>query len=375
MKILMNFGDYNHTEDRKKLNTYGGVGYYRIINPAKQIKDHEVKVIGKEILDFGDSLEEQWSNVFKQHDVFWTSYFSDDKAGAAIIYHAQQAGKKFIVDVDDNYLDVPESNLLYDKFKPGKRDRAMLNTILSFADAITVSTEPLKERLYEYFEEVHGIKKKIFVIPNLNQIEDWDFKPVDKYGDRIVIGYSGSNSHQDDLKMVMPAIKHVMEKYPNVWFETIGVVEKGLIKEYFAGMNDDCLQRCAMLPATSTFKDYPYWLANQKWDIGIAPLVDTPFTRSKSSIKWLEYSMYKIPTIASRVYPYYIDVQGRKTIEDKKTGLLVRNHEWKQGLEKLIEDKVLRETLGQNAYDHVKDKWQYKNSRINETVNEMLSVV
>lgn len=92
-KILMNFADYMHNEDRKRLNTYGGIGYYRIIKPSENIVGHEVRVIGKEILHFGDSLEEQWDNVFKQYDIFWTSYFSNEIAGAAMIYYAQKNGK------------------------------------------------------------------------------------------------------------------------------------------------------------------------------------------------------------------------------------------------------------------------------------------
>lgn len=58
MKILANFADYTHTPERIAQNTYGGIGYYRIVMPASQIKGHEVKVIGTEIKDFGTTLEE-----------------------------------------------------------------------------------------------------------------------------------------------------------------------------------------------------------------------------------------------------------------------------------------------------------------------------
>ena len=372
MKILMNYADYLATPERKKQNTYGGVGYYRTINVSKQIEGHDVKVIGNEILHFGDNIEEQWDSVFKEYDVYWTSYFSDARAGAAIFYSAQKHGKKVIIDVDDNYLDVPETNLQYDKFKRGKSDRAMLSTILSFADALTVSTEPLKARLYDHIKKVHGIEKSIYVLPNCNDIKDWDFEPAPKHKDKIVIGYTGSNSHQEDLQMVMPAIKAVMEKHKNVWFETIGIVEKSKLDMYFKGLNQDCLDRCAILPATATFKEYPKWLSEQKWDIGIAPLVDTGFTRSKSHIKYLEYSVYKIPTVASRVYPYFMDLNGIDVIDDGDTGFLCKPKEWEKTLNKLIEDKTLRERIGQNAYDHVNENWQYNKAFPKQVVKEML---
>lgn len=375
MKILINYSDWAQNPDRKKLNEYGGVGYYRLIKPAEQIKDHEVKIVGKEILHFGDTLEEQWDNVFKEYDVFWTSYFCDDKVAAGIFYHAQKHNKKVWIDIDDNYLDVPESNLLYDKFKSTKRDRAMLSTILSFADALTVSTEPLKERLSTHIKGVHGITKPIYVIPNFNDLKDWEFVRATPDPEKVVIGYTGSNSHQDDLKMCLPAIAKLMKKYPNLYLEMIGSVPKDRVKETFgyAGFDDSGLQRIKLLPATATFKEYPRYLSEQKWDIGIAPLVDTAFTRSKSHIKWMEYSSLKIPCVASRVYPYFMQLKGRKTIIDGKTGLLARNNEWEAKLEKLIQSPELRKELGENAYNQVKDTWQYADSNIADTINQIVA--
>lgn len=373
MKILANFGDYTHTKERREQNTYGGVGYYRIAKPMQYVEGHDVKVIGREIVEFGNTLEEQWWGVFAENDVYWTNYFADDRAGAAIAYYKEQLGKKFIVDVDDNYLDVPESNLLYDRFKPGKRERAMLGTILSFADAVTVSTEPLKERLEDHFKTVYQMEKKIVVIPNMNDIKDWDYTPAEKHTDKVVIGYSGSNSHHDDLKMCMPAIGRVMAKHKHVYLEMIGAVAKEAVPELFKTFTKDAMDRCILLPATPTFKEYPEWLSQQRWDIGIAPLVDTAFTRSKSHIKWMEYAVYGIPCVASRVYPYQIDLYGRKTVKDGKTGFLVRSPEWESTLEKLILSKTLREEIGKNAKKAVIEDWQYDSKLITSLVNEALN--
>lgn len=368
----MNFADYTHTPERIAQNTYGGLGYYRIVKPSEQIKGHEVTVIGKEIEKFGANREEQFDNLFKEYDVYWTNYFSDDMAGASMIYHAQKHGKKIIIDIDDNYFDIPESNLNYEKFKPGTRERAMLSTIISFADVITTSTFPLKERLDEHFKTVQKLDKKIVVIPNLNDIKDWDFVPIEKDFSKVVIGYSGSNSHHDDLDMILPAMKKIMEQYDHVYFEMIGILDKKRAAKIFSDWDLKILDRVAMIGATPTFKEYPQWLSQRPWDIGIAPLVDTAFTRSKSSIKYLEYSMYSIPTCASRVYPYFIDVGGRKTITDGETGLLCRRGDWFKNLEKLIIDKNLRIRLGENARKHIIENWQYADSNIGEIIDSML---
>lgn len=372
LKILCNFTDYNHNADRKRLNTYGGVGYYRTIKPSEQIKGHEVKVVGKDIGHFGDTVEECYDNIFKEYDVLWTTHFADDIHGAAAIYYAQKHGKKFIIDLDDNYLDLPESNKYAETFKPGKRTRAILSTILSFADAITVSTEPLKERIAEHLKEVHGIEKPIYVIPNMNDVKDWQYEKAARDTEKVVIGYTGSHSHQDDIRMVLPAIRQIMEKYPNVWFESLGVMTEDEAREFFRGFSKDCLDRCMLVPSSSTFKEYPRWLATQKWDIGIAPLVDSAFTRCKSSIKFFEYSMYGIPTIASRVYPYFMQIWGRDVITDGETGLLCRPQDWLRKLDMLVRDAGLRQKLGENAKAHVLTNWQYDDSEMSEKIGTML---
>lgn len=373
LKILAHFGDSEYTPERKKLNEYGGIGYYRTVRPAKEIKDHDVTIVGRELVKFGDSLEEQWDNIFKEFDVFWTSYFSSEVTGTAMLYYAKKNNKMVVIDVDDNYLDIPESNNLYDRFKATKRDRAMLSTILSFTDALTVSTYPLKERLHAHILSIHGIDKPIYVIPNFNDYKEWKAPKHTWSKDKITIGYTGSNSHQDDLKMIMPAMSKLMKKYKNLHFQLIGSIEKEKIPLYFKGFDQDSLDRIGLGPAEAIFKRYPKWLGQQTWDIGIAPLVDTAFTRCKSHIKWMEYSMFKIPTVASKVYPYFMPIKDRQTVEDGKTGLVCRPPEWEGALEKLILDPELRKTLGQNAFEHIKKNWQYKDSNINEIFNKMLS--
>jgi len=366
MKILWAYSDWNHTSERKKENTYGGIGYYRTIKPAEQLgKVHDITVVGQELTAYGTSLEDQWDNIFKEFDVFWTSYFSDPRIAGAIFYHAQKHGKKVILDIDDNYLDVPESNKLYDRFKSTKSERAFLSASLSLADAISVSTIPLRDRLDKHMKERHGIEKKFIHLPNMNDINDWKFTPEPLHKNRFVIGYSGSNSHADDFSMVVPAIGDIMRKHKHVWFEVLGLLTMKDLTKYLSGWTDDMLMRTALVGATPTFKRYPPWLAERPWNVGIAPLVDTPFTRAKSHIKWMEYSMMNMPVIASRVYPY------ANTIEDGKTGVLCRNNEWSDVLDDVVTHYDRYKPMAQNAYDHIKKQWQY--DRLNDLVLPQLS--
>ncbi len=373
MKILYFRNDFNANAVRQVEDEYGGVGYYRIVKPAQYTNGHSIDVIGAEIYKKGKTAEKKWSKIFKDYDVFWTTYFNDPQMASAMFYHRDKLGKKVVVDLDDNYLDVQPSHPLYDKMKPTKKDRAYTSVILSFADVITVSTEPLKQRIAEHMKKVYGLDKKIVVVPNMNDIKDWEFESVAKNKDKIVIGYAGSNSHYDDLAMMFPALADIMDKYPNVYFESMGSIGKDNIN-LFTCFSEDAKLRCDILPSTWTFKEYPKHLASMKWDIAVAPLVDTAFTRCKSHIKFMEYSMFKIPVIASRVYPYYVPSFDREVITHEVNGLLVKPSEWFDALERLILNEKERKEFGENAYSHIKDTWQY-DDKFSDSINEVIKAL
>lgn len=357
-KILFFHNDFTANAVRQADDGYGGVGYYRIVQPARHIKGHEITVVGAKINKKGETAEQKWTRIFKEYDIFWTTYFTDPVIASAMYYHRDKFKKKVVIDIDDNYLDVARTHPLYDRFKETKKDRAFLSTILTFADAITVSTEPLKQRVAEHLKKVYGMEKPIFIIPNMNQANEWNFKSAKKHKDKIVIGYAGSNSHYDDLDMMFPALAKIMNKYPNVYFESMGALGKENI-QIFANFSESAKLRCDILPSTWSFNEYPKYLSTLKWNFALAPLVDTGFTRCKSSIKFFEYSMFKIPTIASRVYPYYVSNFNRDVITHEETGLLVKPNEWELALEDLILHEEKRKLLGENAYNYVKENWQY----------------
>lgn len=375
-KILLHYTDFNHRPERRKKNTFGALGYYRIWKPAQELKKagHEVDVRGTDIATYAHTFEENWEEIFKKYDIVWIMHYLSEVNASAQAFFNDKYKKKLIYDIDDNYLDVPESNPVHEKFKKTKRDRSILSASFYFANALTVSTEPLADRLGAHFRHVHGQEKPMLTVPNMNDIADWNFKPAKKNKNKVVIGYSGSNSHQDDLRVVLPVIDKLLSKYPNLWFEIIGAIDKTKLELYFHDFNMKNLDRVAMLPATATFWEYPEYLAQQKWDIGIAPLVDSAFTRCKSHIKWMEYSMYRIPTVASRVYPYFMELAGRETITDGETGFLCENNEWEAKLERLILDKELRERIGEQAYEHIKEKWQYRDFDFGATVDKIIAL-
>jgi glycosyltransferase involved in cell wall biosynthesis len=96
---------------------------------------------------------------------------------------------------------------------------------------------------------------------------------------------------------------------------------------------------------------YAPFAASFGFDIGLAPLVDCNFNRSKSNLRWLEYSALKIPTIATDISHF------TQSITPFQDGILIQDNnldKWKEAIELLIVDKNLRENIGRNAYKRVK---------------------
>lgn len=368
----MTYNDWAYNEFRRKHNAYGGIGYYRIVKPSQQIVGHAVKVIGKELMNYGKSNGEMWENVFKDCDILWTHYFKEEANAAALFYTAKKLGKKVIIDLDDNFWDVPKSNLLYNTYKPGAKDRAFLSSVLFFADALTTTSEPLRDRIIKHFKDVDGTIKKVYLLPNMNDRTDWEVPKCVPSKDKFIIGYQGSNSHQDDLVMVLPSIVKIMEKYPHVELQLMGAIEKSRLDIYFEKMSKNIIDRISLVGATESYDEFPDWLSKQKWNVGIAPLVDTAFTRCKSPIKFFEYTMVGLPVIASRVYPYFMDNDGKALITDQETGLLVKQNEWFAALEDLILHPEKCKELSENAFKHVMKTWQYKDGNMTKTIEKMI---
>jgi len=359
--------DWAQNEYRKKNKAFGGVSYYRIVAPAKFLnkEKYDIDVLGAELLEQaeGKDIAGFYVELAKKYDLIWTKVIDNPQAAAALCFVCGHYKIPLVVDVDDNYFETRADQPGHQVFSIGSQKRSIVGALLSLASAISVSTEPLRKFYYERILAAHGVEKKFFVLPNLNDTEEFNFLPVPKKTNKIVIGYAGSITHYSDLNLVLPVLAKLMNHYINLEFEVMGAVELEKIKELFAphGFSAEALDRVKLKGGSEAWDKYPELLAQQEWDIGIAPLVDDEFNRGKSHIKWLEYAMYRIPTVASKVYPYYKPVAGHATIEHGKTGFLAESlDDWYKSLTALIESKALRKEVGDMAYNYIASTLQYK---------------
>lgn len=331
----------------------GGVGYYRIQKPAQFLR-HKY-----DIFEFGDlisthkklkSIGKDWSgedmvpNLIKECDLVWMKNVSHPGGLAWFAGAADYYKKPLIVDMDDNYMAVDDLNPKRKYFHETADANIVHKELFKAATAMIVATEPLKKVYQELNPNVH-------VIPNYNDVEDWKFKKAKRSDGRIVIGWAGSQTHEADFQVIKPVIERIWDKYgEKVVFAVCGGLPQRLIEQLPKGST-------IVYSGTRTMRDYHQRLASWGFDIGLAPLKESAFNDGKGHGKWMEYSMYRIPLVASRFGPY------KRVVEDGVTGLLAGGtDEWVEQLDKLIGNPSLGQKIGQAAYDEVVKNHQWKDN-------------
>ncbi len=246
---------------------------------------------------------------------------------------------KIIYETDDDLLTA--HGLVGDREWPTYHQKNILRLLAREADGIITSTFNLAKALSPLNENTH-------VFENALDESLFHRRANPAVRKKIKFGYMGTYTHLNDLIFASAAIKGVLHKFKNsVEFEIVGVGEEETISDIFG-------LACVTIKRVPE-EDVPYekfcaWMSeNLNWDFGIAPLLQSTFSDSKSDIKFLDYSIIGIPGIYSNVPAY------AKTVEHEVTGLLSDNkvESWSQSLERMITSQHLRATLANGAYDHV----------------------
>jgi glycosyltransferase involved in cell wall biosynthesis len=214
------------------------------------------------------------------------------------------------------------------------------------ADGIIVSTEFLKQRLAQ-------LNDSIIVVPNaldeqlFNRMSERATYEVSG-SQMTIIGYMGTFTHDADLMMILQPLRAILRKYrERIEMHLVG----GIAGQAFLPSLQGLPVRVLHVPTIDVaYPNFVKWMKeNLNWDLAIAPLEDNYFNRSKSDIKYLDYSALGIPGIYSRVPAY------ESSIHHFDNGLLIRNtpSEWVKALELLITDESLRLRLAQKAQEDV----------------------
>ncbi|MFB6076335.1 MAG: hypothetical protein ABEK17_04290, partial [Candidatus Aenigmatarchaeota archaeon] len=275
-----------------------GCSGYRVRKPLEainEIEEHQTKILQSK--DTGDKIIEAVNGadviIFRQqHDKFFRYLKAQNEIDVS--------KKLFVVDLDDDIYNISpfSDNYTYGGleevqwngqwlWRDGEnnfdiaRNRATLDSIgnmLYEADLITVTTEYLKNRIKEISKNPN-----IEVLPNAIDFNHW--KPWNlRENKEIRIGWTGGSTHYEDWFSIKDPLREVFEEFDNLKLVIQGCKWDGTLKgipyEFHKWID---------------FEGHPYKSASLNLDIGLIPLNDNAFNRSKSCIKWYEYSALGVP--------------------------------------------------------------------------------
>ncbi len=252
---------------------------------------------------------------------------------AQLAADVRQRRAKLVYQLDDDLLALPVTT------PAAQAKREIVATFLREADGVLVSTPALRARYASLNSQIrvvgNALDERLLVVGA-------SLAPTD--GGRVVLGYMGTLTHDEDLRLILPAL-----------VETAASLAVPLELQIIGGVADfRTLAQLEQLPfpvihRTPPSPEYPQFLpwftANVRWDIALAPLCDTPFNRAKSDIKFLDYAALGAAGVYSDL-PVYAG-----SVRHGETGLLAANDtaSWVHALRSLIEQPVLRQELAANA--------------------------
>ena len=347
-----------------------GCGWYRMAMPYKEASGHGFDVL--------------LTNCFNglilspENDVLVLQRQHSD----AVMNYAQEfknLGGKIVSEVDDYLHGIPANNPASKAYPKNGKELKNFETIMKMSDLMTVSTPHLAEKYSEFCKNVQ-------VCYNALDISYFkDFKKEFHKNGVVRIGWAGSSTHHDDLMLIVKPMTEIMQEYLNVQFVFVGADYRKFFppelqpRIIHAGHTFPMHKGKALFvnpDGQNPVHQYYDLLKSANIDIALAPIVSVPFNKSKSFIKILEYSICKIPFVASNFGPYSEFVKNRYgwyRKEDSIGFLADRNPEWKKYIKALINDKSLCETMAENNYRNAVENHDIKNG-VQQWLNALATI-
>jgi glycosyltransferase involved in cell wall biosynthesis len=242
-----------------------------------------------------------------------------------------------VVELDDNLFLKGPGDEEYGPYLDG------LARLLEVASLVTVSTEALRAALAERNENV-------VVVENALDEQLWLPAPHPQPGPGTRLLFFGTRTHSKDLALLRPAIEALRRE---AGLDVTLFVISGEPKDEGGDPQGERQGWYKRLKPRRKDREYPRfvrWLKEHAsdFDVGVAPLVDDEFNRSKSDIKFLDYSALGLPGV-------YSDVPAFASCVDGITGLKTPNtvDSWCEALARLCTNVELRMSLAQAAQEYV----------------------
>lgn len=321
----------------------GGVGRYRIINPAmaleKRDNDFEVRM---------------FHGALSNRDLDWMDIFVMQRLGddwvLDIIDYVHRNGGKVVYDLDDYIESIPLWNPAQRFLHKGNKRYEVIKNALKKSDLVTTTTEFLKKWLMGE-DGTEPYSKNVVILPNCQPMkgirkEQEIFKNRwEKDEDTVRIVWHGSRHHEGDLGLILVPMVHVLEKFSNVQFAVFGSFNRDLLSP---------------LPSSKVFLfgevlyDWFYrtlWMING--DISLCPLLDIKFNYGKSDIKIAESAVSGMVSVGSDILTF------QNLVENGVDGHLVENKDvyWIGAITDLINHKEKRLSMQKKIEEKIEENY------------------
>lgn len=307
-----------------------GCNMWRCIQPVEELYRQGYRNAGWDYMD-NPLLEYVW----RTYDAvilprrFWEP--EDEAAENNWFSLMHGAGKAVIYEIDDDLFSDDLIKRLVDIHgKTLERARTIRDATiraLRKADGVTVSSEYLAVVIGQYTD------KPIKVVPNFIDLR-W-FRGMKAANKRwippLTIGWAGGIRPDADVEQMAIAWGRIAERFPEVTF----VIQGHQAQIIFDHVPEDRVKSIPWMP----IDEYPAGMLNI--DIGCCPLANTPFNRSKTYIKAMEYAALGAAVVASpTVY--------QQVIDDGRDGFIAENaDEWETALADLVSSANRRKRMAQ----------------------------
>lgn len=303
--------------------TDGGDYFYRTHAPGiAMAQEEDVFVVN------ATNVHREKDHIMREADVLVLKNICDPDI-LPLIRERKLQKRLTVYEMADDLNALQSWNPIYFFYK-NKENLALVYRLASCCDTLQVTVPELK-RLYGHLNEhCEVLPNQILRVPSERTLKE---------SDELVIGWGGSHGHLEDLAEIAEPLSNWIMAQPNV---VLHLMCSDPIWKLFDSLPEDKKRRS--LPGS--IEDYYNFLA--KINIGIAPLKDTAFNRSRSDVKFLEYAVSGVVPAMSRLEPYL------HSIRDGETGFLYENpSELIDILNRLLGDVSLLQKVARAARQYV----------------------
>ena len=241
---------------------------------------------------------------------------------------AQQFGIPTIYDLDDNFFELPADS---DGYRT--EHLTVLTQYLATASLVRVYSQPLEDRVRLLNQNVERVSGPI-------DLKLTGLCPPRNVSRPVRIVYLTSRQEDELCQVFLPALGRILTTYA------------GRVEAHFWGPRPSAeFPGIRHHPMIHNYDRYLRRFSAAGFDIGLAPLLDDIFHRSKANTKFREYGACRVAGVYSNVDVY------SQCVRDGRTGLLVANEPeaWYQAMVRLIEDQPLRTRVQEQARKDVEE--------------------